>query len=141
MPTATAPTTTVAPANEWATAASRHTARIDGMIGDYLHDRRRGGHHPVVDFLFTYYPYRPAQLRRWHPGFGTVLADPPDGSHPYERARGYTRVPGGVTVGVEYLHTRERTLRTSRALLAATASRPWARPAGIDRRSCREARA
>lgn len=124
MPTATAPTTTVAPAHEWATAASRHTARIDGLIGDYLHDRRRGGHHPVVDFLFTYYPYRPAQLRRWHPGFGTVLADPPDGPHPYEHARGYTRVPGGVTVGVEYLHARERTLRTSRALLAATASRP-----------------
>ena len=26
------------------------------------------------DFLFTYYSFRPAQLRRWHPGYGVVLA-------------------------------------------------------------------
>ena len=26
--------------------------------------------HPVHDFLFTYYSHRPAQLRRWHPGYG-----------------------------------------------------------------------
>ena len=31
--------------------------------------------HPVHDFLFTYYSQRPAQLRRWHPGFGVALAD------------------------------------------------------------------
>lgn len=27
------------------------------------------------DFLFTYYSYKPAQLRRWHPGAGVELAD------------------------------------------------------------------
>ena len=31
--------------------------------------------HPVHDFLFTYYSFRPAQLRRWSPGYGVVLAD------------------------------------------------------------------
>jgi hypothetical protein len=31
--------------------------------------------HPVDDFLFTYYPYRPALLRRWHPGAAVALAD------------------------------------------------------------------
>lgn len=118
------PAGTVLTADDWTAAAAAHTTRIDGLIGDYLHDRRRGGHHPVVDFLFTYYPYRPAQLRRWHPGFGTTLADPPEGPHPYEDARGYARVPGGVTVAIEHLHARERTLRTSHALLAATAARP-----------------
>ena len=40
-----------------------------------LHRRRTGVKHPVADFLFTYYSYRPAQLRRWHPGAGVVLAD------------------------------------------------------------------
>ena len=30
--------------------------------------------HPVHDFLFTYYSQRPAQLRRWHPGYGVALA-------------------------------------------------------------------
>jgi hypothetical protein len=29
----------------------------------------------VEDFLFTYYSLRPAQLRRWYPGFGVGLAD------------------------------------------------------------------
>jgi hypothetical protein len=28
----------------------------------------------VWDFLFTYYPWRPGQLRRWHPGPGVGLA-------------------------------------------------------------------
>ena len=29
-----------------------------------------GTAHPVEDFLFTYYPFKPALLRRWHPGAG-----------------------------------------------------------------------
>ena len=33
-----------------------------------------GSEHPVHDFLFTYYSQRPAQLRRWHPGYGVALA-------------------------------------------------------------------
>jgi len=32
----------------------------------------------VWDFLFTYYGYKPAQLRRWHPGAGAELADAPE---------------------------------------------------------------
>jgi hypothetical protein len=39
-----------------------------------LERARRGERHPVEDFLFTYYSYRPAQLRRWSPGIGVVLA-------------------------------------------------------------------
>lgn len=30
------------------------------------------------DFLFTYYAYKPAQLRRWHPGAGITLKDAPE---------------------------------------------------------------
>jgi hypothetical protein len=30
--------------------------------------------HPVYDFLFEYYSYRPAHLLRWTPGFGVHLA-------------------------------------------------------------------
>ena len=114
----------ILPAEQWTAAAAQHRGRIDALIGDYLRDRRRGGQHPVVDFLFTYYPYRPAQLRRWHPGHGTILADPPRGAHPYARSRGYTAVPGGVRVDPAHLSARARTIRTTHALLAATASRP-----------------
>ena len=34
----------------------------------------RGEKHPVYDFLFTYYAFRPAWLRRWHPGPDLALA-------------------------------------------------------------------
>src|SRR5699024_10434311 len=31
--------------------------------------KQRGVKHAVEDFLFTYYPFSPARLRRWHPGW------------------------------------------------------------------------
>jgi hypothetical protein len=46
---------------------------VDAILGDHLERRRRGLKHPVRDFLFTYYSYRPGQLRRWFPGLGTEL--------------------------------------------------------------------
>lgn len=33
----------------------------------------RGEKHPVHDFLFSYYTFRPAWLRRWHPGPDVLL--------------------------------------------------------------------
>ena len=33
----------------------------------------RGQKHPVYDFLFEYYSFRPAHLLRWTPGFGVAL--------------------------------------------------------------------
>lgn len=45
-----------------------HEERVDVWIQPHLARRRRGEKHPVHDFLFTYYSYRPAQLRAWHPG-------------------------------------------------------------------------
>jgi len=50
-----------------------HEARVDALLGDHLERRRRGLKHPVRDFLFTYYSYRPGQLRRWFPGLGVEL--------------------------------------------------------------------
>jgi hypothetical protein len=49
-----------------------HHARVDALLADHLARRRDGAAHPVHDFLFTYYSFRPAQLRRWHPGGGTA---------------------------------------------------------------------
>ncbi len=43
----------------------------------------RGEKHPVYDFLFNYYSFRPAWLRRWHPGPDVALAG--------ESARAYLR--------------------------------------------------
>ncbi|MFG2036755.1 3-methyladenine DNA glycosylase [Dactylosporangium sp. NPDC048998] len=57
----------------WEARRAAHEARVDAWIEPHLARRRRGRKHPVEDFLFTYYSYRPSQLRRWHPGAGVVL--------------------------------------------------------------------
>lgn len=114
----------VLPASAWGAAVDAHRACVDGLIGPYLHARRRGEAHPVIDFLFTYYPYRPSLLTRWHPGFGTVLADPAAGAHPYDGLRGYERTDAGVTASRAYLAKRATTIAYTATLLAATASRP-----------------
>jgi hypothetical protein len=48
--------------------AAAHAARIDAYVAPHLARRAAGVAHPVFDFLFTYYSFRPAQLRQWHPG-------------------------------------------------------------------------
>jgi hypothetical protein len=58
----------------WEARRGAHEARVDAWVEPHLARRRRGRKHPVEDFLFTYYSYRPAQLRRWHPGAGVALA-------------------------------------------------------------------
>ena len=47
--------------------AEEHERRVDALLHGHLERRRRGIKHPVEDFLFTYYSYRPAQLRKWRP--------------------------------------------------------------------------
>ena len=48
-------------------AAEAHRARLGPYVEPHLERRRLGVGHPVHDFLFTYYSYRPAQLMTWHP--------------------------------------------------------------------------
>lgn len=58
---------------EWEPRARAHADRVDAWTAPRLERARRGEKHPVDDFLFTYYPTRPGQLRRWHPGLGVAL--------------------------------------------------------------------
>lgn len=109
------------PARLWRARAEAHTARIDALIGPYLAERRRGRKHPVIDFLFTYYSARPVQVRRWHPGYGTALADADE----YLDLAGYVRRPdGAVTVGEDLIRRRASLLGAVVELTEATASRP-----------------
>ena len=43
--------------------------RADALTAAHRERKRNGLKHPVEDFLFTYYPFSPARLRRWHPGW------------------------------------------------------------------------
>lgn len=76
-----------------------HENRVDVWIQPHLARRLRGERHPVHDFLFTYYTYRPAQLRTWHPGFTAGTDD-------------------------ALLAARLPLIRSLRSLMAATQSRP-----------------
>jgi hypothetical protein len=54
-------------AEEWEQRAAAHTARLSPYVEPHLERRRLQVKHPVHDFLFTYYSYRPSQLMRWQP--------------------------------------------------------------------------
>jgi hypothetical protein len=107
------------PADVWRRRRLAHERRVDEWTTPHLARRRAGVKHPVEDFLFTYYSYRPAQLRRWHPGADVFLERPAD------LGPGYLDTPDGVTVDVEaFLARRAESAGWIRDLLAATASRP-----------------
>lgn len=113
------------PESAWRALAQRHRDRVDALVGPYLQRRAAGSKHPVIDFLFTYYGHKPAQLRRWHPGFGVAL----ENAREYDGARGYRRDETGCGAAVwqadpDYLLRRRDTLEFVANLLRATASRP-----------------
>ncbi|PVG81449.1 3-methyladenine DNA glycosylase [Nocardioides gansuensis] len=99
----------------WRARAAAHEARVDALVSEHLSRRRDGVKHPVHDFLFTYYSHRPAQLRRWHPGFGVVLEDAPE----YDGAKGYA---GGAVSGA-YVAAQRTLVAQTHALLVATEGR------------------
>jgi hypothetical protein len=106
----------VLPRAEWTARAAAHEVRVDAFVAPHLARRSGSVKHPVHDFLFTYYSQRPAQLRRWHPGYGVALADAPE----YDGLKGYA----DGTVTAPYVESQRQLLSGLRNLLCATASRP-----------------
>ncbi len=76
--------------------------------------------HPVDDFLFTYYSYRPAALRRWHPGIGAVLTG--EGVGEFSGVKGYVVDTGRAFLDPSLLDRGAATWIGE--LLTSTASRP-----------------
>lgn len=108
------------PAEVWQARAAEHATRVDAFTAPHLQRRRDGRKHPVHDFLFTYYSYRPAQLRRWHPGFGIRLAA---AAAEYADLPHYVIDRGGAEVDRAHLAEQRPLLERTLALLRATASR------------------
>lgn len=108
---------------QWATLETAHGARADAATAGHRARRGESVSHPVEDFLFTYYPFRPALLRRWHPGPGVRLEDA--ATSPRAQWKHYRVVGGDVELDVAaYVDQRSRTLDFVRELLTATATRP-----------------
>ena len=111
-------TVTLTP-GEWTSYATGHQQRVDAVLAGHLERKRRREPHPVEDFLFTYYPTRPNQLRIWHPGPGIRLLEASE----YDGRRGYTYVDGAATLDPAEVSRRADSIRWIRRLLAATLDR------------------
>jgi hypothetical protein len=61
------------PKEVWRERARKHQARVSTWVDPFLERRSRHARHPVYDFLFEYYSFRPGQLLRWSPGPGVIL--------------------------------------------------------------------
>lgn len=57
----------------WESERAAHRARVQRWVNDRVERSLRGEEHPVYDFLFEYYTFRPAHLRRYSPGLGVIL--------------------------------------------------------------------
>ena len=112
----------VLPEDVWRARMASHEAYVDELLADHRRRAERGIDHPVDDFLWKYYTYRPGDLRRWHPGHGVVLAG---GAGDVLARRDYRAAPDGVTVDTAaVLARRGATVRRSRELLATVAACP-----------------
>lgn len=105
---------------QWSQRSASHRQRVDTLLAGHRWRSDRGLKHPVEDFLFEYYTFRPSQLRRWHPGDGVVLADAPG----WANERDYCAVGDGVRLDTAaVLRVRSRTVARAYALLRATMAR------------------
>jgi hypothetical protein len=106
-------------AEQWRGRERAHADRVDAATAGHRARRLDGTRHPVEDFLFTYYPTRPNQLRIWHPGPGIRLLEASE----YDGRRGYTYVDGTAFLDPAEISRRADSIRWIRRLLAATLDR------------------
>jgi hypothetical protein len=59
---------------QWKQQQEAYLAEVAPYVEAHLQRRSIGEKHPVHDFLFEYYGFRPSHLLRWSPGLGVWLA-------------------------------------------------------------------
>ncbi|MEO6002773.1 MAG: 3-methyladenine DNA glycosylase [Opitutus sp.] len=131
MSTDTEISTVVRPAADWHERRVAHERRVDGWIQPHRARSSRGEKHPVYDFLFSYYGFRPAWLRRWHPGPDVVLESPaakaedPSSAQRYLRWPEYHQVDGGIALDLGAItEHRLNFVRWLQSLLLTMRERP-----------------
>ena len=107
---------------EWRAREAHHRDRADALTAAWRERTQTGVKHPVDDFLFTYYPYRPSLLRRWHPGAATLE----NAAHDERASWKWYRVEGDdlAVDTVTLLADRASSIRFISSLLSSTAARP-----------------
>lgn len=103
---------------DWRARQTAHRERVQQWTEPHRRRQRDGRKHPVHDFLWTYYSFRPARLERWQPGLGVALED---GSEFLERT-GFSQCPDGVALDPTALTPKRLdTAQFVRRLLSTTA--------------------
>lgn len=106
----------------WRERERLHAERADLLTAGRRERAARGLTHPVDDFLYTYYSYKPSVLRRWHPGGGVRLVDAAATARAHWR--GYRLDGDDVVVDVAgFAGEKELMLRGIAGILRATESR------------------
>ncbi len=110
------------PEAHWRERQRVHETRVAAWVDPHLARKSRSEKHPVEDFLWEYYRYRPSWLRRWHPGPDVVLAG--DTAREFLRWPEYHEVEGGVALNLAAFDAgRVDSLRWMQTLLRATTER------------------
>ena len=131
---------------EWRRAQSEHRRVTAEWSAPRLARRQKGERHPVDDFLWEYYPIRPAQLQRWSPGLGVALAG--DATQ-FLSLPGFATTAHGVVIDPSQLPQQRKAAERIAELLSATQARPgrfgcfalheWAMVYDIDQSALRHA--
>jgi hypothetical protein len=111
------------PEANWLARRAAHEQRVRAWTDPHQARAARGEKHPVEDFLFEYYRFRPSWLRRWHPGPDVVLLG--DAARDFLRWPEYHERDGGVALNPAAFEAGRRdTLVWLANLLRLTAERP-----------------
>lgn len=106
---------------EWRERRDAHRERVAEWTSPHRQRQHQHRKHPVLDFLFTYYSFRPARLERWQPGVDVALVN----GQEFLSRKGFTETPHGVALDPAALTEKRRgSAEFILGLLSATASRP-----------------
>ncbi len=109
----------------WIALEEQHHDEVERLTTAHRSRAAESVAHPVEDFLFTYYNFRPSQLRRWHPGAALGLRDATERSE--WRFHRTVSIAGSSATAVvvdvtEFASARGRSLGFIRELLSRTAA-------------------
>jgi hypothetical protein len=106
--------------SEWSAKAAAHYDIASAITRDIRHRKQAGTRHPIEDFLWEYYSYKPSQFEKWHPGSDYALEDAPE----YADIKGYETIDGLTRVSPEFIRERATALEWMVDLLTSTMERP-----------------
>ncbi|NWK54589.1 3-methyladenine DNA glycosylase [Verrucomicrobiaceae bacterium N1E253] len=114
---------TYLPLLQWQTIAKQHRERALRWTEPCRQRKSRRIKHPILDFLFVYYPFSPGRLEQWHPGLHVNLE--PSSTLPQTlRGKHYQINEQGVSLNPTSLNDKEQTrLKRIHNLLTLTQQR------------------